>query len=795
MSSTAAALAQAEQLRHQGRVREALERLDELGPPPEGRGWGDWASLRADLLRLLDEDAAARDQARALMGAARAQGWVDLEARALRSLALSEQRLGKLQQAEVMLERACALADGLGEPGLRARCLLARMVLLSARSDRAALKQAAPQAAALAAESGDAALITQAESWLITLRRLAGRLEEAEALARAALARPVEQIGRLLRMNAALSLGDVLLDQGRPDEAIEALALALELAESLGHADGVTGALLRLAEVKRLGGRADEAAEDLQRALAQPKVSAGDRRVLHLNLGLIEASRGRWGALMQQAELAGPSTDDLVGAVARVAALSADMGLGRFEDAGPRAEALRVELTRRPCVDPDIATLLEQGARATPADGDPVARRAALRALSLAREQRQALRDASGVSALDAELRARAGGELPLGALWLTRPLGAGGMGAVWEAFHPGEGVSVAVKVMTSEQALDDSARRALRREVEAIARLDHPHIVRVYHHGVVEPVTAMLSGGRLQAGHPYLVMELATEGTLSERCGASPWAQVQEVLVALLRALAHAHARGVMHLDLKPDNVLLTRGPEGPQVRLADFGLARAMGEGAGLRAGTPSYMAPEQIRGERLGPWTDLYGLGGLAWALVCGQPPFVGELREVVSAQLSAPLPELEPAQAVPEGLEGWLRGLLQRQPAERFAHAADALRALEALGPPVPQRARPSPRRASWSSASTFLFGVELSPEPAPMPEAPALGPQRPEGPPPLGDWRVVEHARRPRALEALGLETLGLREPPLVGREAERDALWSALRGERPRALLVTAPPG
>ncbi|MCB9796580.1 MAG: protein kinase [Alphaproteobacteria bacterium] len=380
------------------------------------------------------------------------------------------------------------------------------------------------------------------------------------------------------------------------------------------------------------------------------------------------------------------------------------------------------------------------------------------------------------------------------GALLLGRQIGQGGMGVVWEAWHPGEGVTVAVKVMTVSQALREQARAAFSREVEAIARMDHPHIVRVHDHGRVDAASARLSGGRLQEGQPYLVMELATAGTLVRRCGRLPWDEARRVLRALLQALAHAHARGVVHLDLKPENVLLGHG-DAP--RLADFGLAQALGEAEGLRAGTPAYMAPEQIRGERLGPWTDLYALGHLGWTLVHGGTAYWGEPSQVVRAQLSAPLPDYSPVIETPGELEGWLRRLLQRRPAERFTHAADALASLDAMGAPRPRALPATLPPPAPSGESTFLMTEEweLGPffgAPAPTPPAPLASRE----PPPLApSWADEAPDARPQALEGLGLRTFGLREVPLVGREAARDQLWSLLQDPDPVGVLVYGPAG
>ena len=212
-----------------------------------------------------------------------------------------------------------------------------------------------------------------------------------------------------------------------------------------------------------------------------------------------------------------------------------------------------------------------------------------------------------------------------LGAFLPVRQLAEGGMGIVWEARHARTKVVVAIKAMTDDRARDAAGRAAFRREVRAVAGLSHPNIVHVYDFGEVSDAESR--SGPWVAGSPWVAMELAHGGSLKDMRGQLGWPQLQGVLVALLEALGHAHARGVIHRDLKPGNVLIRNAL--PDVQLADFGLAWLGERGNVNPAGTPGYMAPEQIQGSPfdLGPWTDLYGLGCLAFALACGRPPFEG------------------------------------------------------------------------------------------------------------------------------------------------------------------------
>ncbi|MEZ4473964.1 MAG: serine/threonine-protein kinase [bacterium] len=268
---------------------------------------------------------------------------------------------------------------------------------------------------------------------------------------------------------------------------------------------------------------------------------------------------------------------------------------------------------------------------------------------------------------------------MPLGLFDLREAVGAGAMARVWRAEHRGLRVPVAVKVLTQAESPDVPILFA--HEVRAVARLSHPAIIRLHDHGVIPTAVAEKTG--LPDGAPFLIMEWLPGGSLRQRAGAMAWAEVRRTLLVLLDALAHAHARGVIHRDLKPDNVLLAeRGPV-----LTDFGVAASLDEAQASRllVGTPNYMAPEQIKGDwhALGPWTDLYAVGCLAWQLATGSAPFAGRGRkEVLRAHLHGDLPAFEPRIEVPAGFEGWVRALLAKHPAARPRFAAQAAAALVA-----------------------------------------------------------------------------------------------------------------
>lgn len=281
------------------------------------------------------------------------------------------------------------------------------------------------------------------------------------------------------------------------------------------------------------------------------------------------------------------------------------------------------------------------------------------------------------------------GGPWPLGAFDLGGERGRGAHGAVYSAVHHHSGQRAAVKVLLS------AARGDLEAEARLLGRLRHPAVVSVLGMGRVDAVEAALSGGALPEGHPYVAMEVVEGATLRSWCGRLGFDEVRGILLTLLDALAHAHARGVLHLDIKPANVLLEPGPLGLQPKLADFGVAGLLTGGDSV-AGSPAYMAPEQWSGRRaaLGPATDLYGLGCLAFRLLAGRRPFAGSGVEALrEAHRHGPRPRLPGASP---GLAAWFDRMLAVHPGDRFpsaAAAAEALRGCEppstrAVGSPVP-----------------------------------------------------------------------------------------------------------
>jgi serine/threonine-protein kinase len=266
----------------------------------------------------------------------------------------------------------------------------------------------------------------------------------------------------------------------------------------------------------------------------------------------------------------------------------------------------------------------------------------------------------------------------------------------LWYGMDRRDERSVCVKTIAPEHRKDTDARSAIEREAAILAELDHPSIARLLSAGKVSRADAEAAAGKIVVGAPFLVLELLEGGTLTPWCGRLTWPEIQEVLAAVLRALDHIHAKGLLHLDIKPANVMMAVDDEGiGSPRLVDFGAARRNARSStSLRSlyCTPAYVAPERIgQSNVLGPSTDLYSVGCLAYALAAGRPPFQGKrVEDVLWQHLFATPAPLEDDADIPAAFESWLEMLLAKDPRDRFQCAATALEALEALGDAAPMR---------------------------------------------------------------------------------------------------------
>jgi WD40 repeat protein/tetratricopeptide (TPR) repeat protein len=270
--------------------------------------------------------------------------------------------------------------------------------------------------------------------------------------------------------------------------------------------------------------------------------------------------------------------------------------------------------------------------------------------------------------------------------------LGRGGMGVVYKAWQTDLNRVVALKMIRAGDLADSRELARFHTEAEAVARLQHPHIVQIYQAGQHE--------GRL-----YLALECVDGSTLGRQLAGTPWParRAAQLVETLARAMHHAHCQGIVHRDLTPGNVLLTH--EG-QPKITDFGLAKIVIGGGptltqtGAFLGTPSYSAPEQAAGKtrEVGPLADVYALGAILYECLSGRPPFKAEtpletLRQVESQEPVA-LSRLQPS--VPRDLSTVCLKCLQKEPRKRYASAEALAEDLGRFLAGLPVRARPMGR---------------------------------------------------------------------------------------------------
>jgi eukaryotic-like serine/threonine-protein kinase len=270
----------------------------------------------------------------------------------------------------------------------------------------------------------------------------------------------------------------------------------------------------------------------------------------------------------------------------------------------------------------------------------------------------------------------------------LGERIAGGGMGSVYRAVDENLGRPVAVKVLRRELADDPTFLERFRREARAAAALSHPGVAGVYDYGEL-------------GGSAFIVMELVEGETLAERIAATgrlPWPEAFAIGRQVARALAAAHAHGLVHRDVKPANVLL--GPGG-RAKVTDFGIAKAATSATltrtGMVLGSASYVAPEQAKGDDVGPAADQYSLGCVLFEAVTGRTPYAGANPVAIATQhVSAPVPD--PRQDLPDlppPAAALIRRALAKHPADRFASASAMADALAVPGTREPRPPPPGP----------------------------------------------------------------------------------------------------
>ena len=293
--------------------------------------------------------------------------------------------------------------------------------------------------------------------------------------------------------------------------------------------------------------------------------------------------------------------------------------------------------------------------------------------------------------------------------------LGAGGFAVVFQVRDVHLKRKLAVKVLSPDVIASHSVLDRFRREAETVAQLSHPHIVKLHFIGQKDDLV-------------YLVMEMIDGGSLAERLQreqALPIDDAARIFGEVASALAHAHKRGVVHRDIKPQNVLLDA--ESGRALVTDFGIARTSEGGSltatGMVVGTPAYLSPEQVTGEPSDHRADIYALGVMAYEMIAGRAPFTGPTpTAVLMKRLGGPPEPLRSIRKdVPAGLEELVDACLATNPAERIQNASDIARALTghspvsgahttSARPQLPKRPRKKSNVATMALAAAIIMGA-------------------------------------------------------------------------------------
>ncbi|MBL8744290.1 MAG: serine/threonine protein kinase [Myxococcales bacterium] len=306
----------------------------------------------------------------------------------------------------------------------------------------------------------------------------------------------------------------------------------------------------------------------------------------------------------------------------------------------------------------------------------------------------------------------------------VTRHIAEGGMGHVYEATTE-NGDRVALKVLHTALMAKPEVAFRFRREAELLDVVKSEHVPR------------LLARGRDKSGRPFMVLELIEGdelGQLISENGRIPLLPALDIAIQMCRALVAAHAAGVVHRDLKPGNVIVGGDLSSPIVKVLDFSVSKSEDlklTAAGTIIGTPSYMPPEQARGDEIGPGVDIYAVGAILYDMLCGRPPYEGtEPGQVLAMLLTKPPPNPRSlAPLMPESVEQLILKAIARSPKQRFPIVEALLEALESqhremsargssetLAPPEPSNPGAPPPPPSWlaSGADVALAASTRTP---------------------------------------------------------------------------------
>lgn len=296
-----------------------------------------------------------------------------------------------------------------------------------------------------------------------------------------------------------------------------------------------------------------------------------------------------------------------------------------------------------------------------------------------------------------------------IGEYVVRRMVGEGGMGKVYEAEERLSKRRVALKVLRAELTRSEEGRRLFMNEMQILAQLEHPNVVR--------SLATCEVDGQLVMALEFLEGRTLRQMLVDE--GRLPWVEAVRIAVGAAEGLAAAHAQEppIVHRDLKPENVMLAHGGT---VKVMDFGVAKVLAAAHATNTqsvGTLQYMSPEQIDARTIDPRSDLYALGLLLYECLAGVPPFrSASPRELLNMQCTAPAPELpeEVRATLPAGIEQLLYRLLEKSPDARPANATEVV---TALAPFVPSSSR-APRSSRSSRSAPAATESTLVSTPAP-----------------------------------------------------------------------------
>src|SRR5712691_2145894 len=351
----------------------------------------------------------------------------------------------------------------------------------------------------------------------------------------------------------------------------------------------------------------------------------------------------------------------------------------------------------------------------------------------------------------------------------VKRLVGSGGFADVYEVWDKDLERRLAVKVLRPDVAWTAGMVERFQRETRAAAKLEHANILPIHFVGEGE--------GLVYYAMPFV--DGMSLGELLKRSGALPPERALAIIIPILDALDHAHKAGLVHRDIKPDNIMLDVARGRPL--LVDFGIARRLGSEAGagltqtgLEIGTPHYMSPEQALGDpNLGPQSDLYSLGCVLFQMVTGSPPFDGESsQQVVGKHIADPPPAASDVNPkVPREMSDVILRCLEKQPADRFQSAGEVIAALESDKQPSTMRSRAS---AAQKATELLVSGART----APRTGARKAKPRR------VG-WILLAIAL---PVLALGAGALFFRQPTLVFENRLTDMVAVQVGGEERRIL-------